>query len=210
MDGSTISDVTLASHFGSGGKIGPNSVTQLGETVIARLGREAAQALYSEARVPHLLDDPPQTMIDEAVPATLFAALWDLFPQNAAPIAEEAGYRTADYIIARRIPRLAQVLLRIAPRAQAARMLLKAIGQHAWTFAGSGQCDIQPGRRTHLISIRDNPLEMPDCVWHRAVLARLFERLVSPAAEVRHLICCGEGGAACQFEITLQKAQTRR
>lgn len=204
MDGSTFSDLELARCDAAEGKIGPNSVIQLGETLRERLGPDAAQALYLAAGVPHLLDHPPATMIEERVPAALFAALWRLFPEDAADLAEEAGRRTADYIIAWRIPRFAQVLLRICPRALAARLLLKAIRQNAWTFAGSGLCKIQPGT-PYLLSIKDNPLAMPDCVWHGAVLARLFDRLVARGTDVRHRACCGQGAAECRFEIALPR-----
>ncbi|MEM9843607.1 MAG: bacteriochlorophyll 4-vinyl reductase [Pseudomonadota bacterium] len=205
MDGANPGFCPLDPQIGQGGKIGPNSVIQLGETVTARLGSDAAWALYCDAGVPDLLNHPPKAMIDERVPAALFASLWDMFPQNAALLAEEAGHRTADYIIAWRIPPVAQILMRFFPRGLAARFLLKAIRQHAWTFAGSGKCDIKPGT-PHLISIRDNPLTMPDCAWHSAVLARLFDRLVAKGTRVRHVKEFGASDPVCRFEIALPGA----
>lgn len=205
MDGSTISEFAPPPRDVTVGKIGPNSVIQLGETVIERLGREAARALYRHAQIPHLLDDPPDKMIEESVPAALFKSLWQVFPGEAKRLADEAGQRTADYIIAHRIPGFAQKILRFCPKSWGARLLLKSIKQNAWTFAGSGQCDIKLGR-TFLISIRDNPLAMPECAWHRAVLERLFDRLVAKGADVRHVACCSKGAKACRFEIALPRA----
>ena len=55
------------------------------------------------------------------------------------PSAEEAGARTADYIIANRTPRPA-VLVCCAnlPARLAAPLLMMAITKHAWTFIGAG------------------------------------------------------------------------
>jgi divinyl protochlorophyllide a 8-vinyl-reductase len=137
------------------------------------------------------------------VPARLFATLWACWPRPAASmVAREAGRRTADYVIAHRIPRLAQLLLSVAPRRLAARLLLQAIHRNAWTFAGSGHCavtDCAP----YLISITDNPLIMPDCTWHVAVFERLFDRLVARGTQVRQTACSCYGDPACRFEITL-------
>lgn len=206
MDGASLSLAPTESTFSDSGadegQIGPNSVIQLGETVTRRLGRDAAHALYTSVGVPQLLDSPPTAMIDEAVPAALFEALWELFPNRAAALAQEAGRRTADYIITWRIPRIAQLVLRLCPRALAARLLLRAIHKNAWTFAGSGHCDIQLGF-THLISIRDNPLRMPDCAWHCGVLAQLFIRLVAPGTRVRHLTDRRPDIQVSRFEIIL-------
>ena len=83
--------------------------------------------------------------------------------------------------------------------------MLGAIRRNAWTFAGSGVCRTAAAPR-HLISIRDNPLAMPDCAWHAAVSARLFGRLVAPGTGIRHTACCRDGAAACRFEIDLPAA----
>jgi len=37
------------------------------------------------------------------------------------------------------------------------------------------------------------------------VLARLFDCLVARGTDVRHMACCGQGAAACRFEIALPK-----
>lgn len=186
------------------GKIGPNAVTQLGHAVTEGLGRGAAQAVFARAGVPQLLDHPPAEMTAEAVPAALYAALWQAYPADAPTLAADAGRRTADYVIANRIPRVAQLVLRFAPRRLGARLLLEAIRKNAWTFAGSGQCETTC-RGGYLISIKDNPLAMPDCAWHGAVFARLFDRLVAPGTRVTHTACCRHGAPGCRFDIALPK-----
>jgi divinyl protochlorophyllide a 8-vinyl-reductase len=58
----------------------------------------------------------------------------DLGPAMAAEVARDAGLRTADYLLANRIPKPVQVLLKHLPAPLAARVLLSAIRRHAWTF----------------------------------------------------------------------------
>jgi len=182
------------------GKVGPNAVIQLGAAMTARLGREAAEALYDKAGVGGLLDNPPAEMIDQAIPAHMMDVLRREWPADADPVLRDAGERTADYVIANRIPGFAKILLRALPPKPAARLLMIAIRKNAWTFAGSGRCET--AARPHLlISIKDNPLAMPDCPWHTAVLARLFQRLAASGTRVEHRACCRAGAEACRFEI---------
>lgn len=185
----------------AGGRVGPNAVIRLGEAMIAIAGRPAAERLYAEAGVPELLDAPPAEMIDETVPARLFDVLWRDWPaEHAGRVSREAGRLTADYVYANRIPRIARTVLPVLPRWAASRLLLSAIERSAWTFAGSGACRTGPGLT---VTIGANPLAMPGCVWHRAVFARLFERLVAPGTRVEQTACCLDGAPACRFVIHL-------
>ncbi|MEM9880823.1 MAG: bacteriochlorophyll 4-vinyl reductase, partial [Pseudomonadota bacterium] len=157
----------------------------------------------------HMLDSPPQQMTDEAIPARLYAALWRAFPQTAPALAKEAGARTADYVIANRIPKFVQMLLRLCPRPLAARLLLMAIKKNAWTFVGSGQCSTRYGRPC-VIDVADNPLAMPDCVWHSAVFQRMFDRLVTPGTLVSHRSIGSTDAPVCRFEIRFPNTETKR
>ncbi|MEM9784708.1 MAG: bacteriochlorophyll 4-vinyl reductase [Pseudomonadota bacterium] len=183
------------------GLIGPNAVTQLGHAMRDRLGEAAARRLFLRGGCPGLLDDPPERMIDQRVPIALFRALWRHWPAaDARIVSGDAGLRVADYVIANRIPRPAQAVLRLLPAGLACDLLMVAIKRHAWTFAGSGRCEIRH-RPVRLISISDNPMAMPDCIWHAAVLSRLFTRLAAPRSTVRQIACCRTGAPACVFEI---------
>lgn len=182
------------------GRVGPNAVIQLSHALEALNGANAADAVFAAAGCTKLRAQPPAAMIDEAVPAALFAALWSTLPETAAEAAAaEAGRRTADYIIAHRIPEFARRILGLAPRRLATRLLLHAIRRNAWTFAGSGQCAITT--RPAAIFIADNPIATPDCVWHQAVFERLFRRLVDARARVRHTACIRAGAGACRFDV---------
>lgn len=182
-------------------RVGPNAVIQLAAALRDRWGAAEARRFFERHGLAALIDSPPESMIEERVPALLMTSLWcDYDPDTAAGIAADAGRRTADYIIAHRIPRIAKAAFRLAPRQAGARLLLSAIERHAWTFAGSGYCETFR-QKPFLISIRDNPLAVPQCCWHVAVFERLFRRLASGEAVVRHASCCLDGKAACRFEI---------
>jgi divinyl protochlorophyllide a 8-vinyl-reductase len=167
------------------GRIGPNAVTQLRAVLIDDLGSWEARDLFGAADLADLFDDPPTEMIDERAPVALFRALFArLDEREAIRLAETAGARVADYVIANRIPAKAVSLLTVLPPILGAPVLFQAIEKNAWTFAGSGRCDCDAKRRPQ-IEIRDNPLSMPGAAWHRAVFERLFRRLVCAGATVR-------------------------
>jgi divinyl protochlorophyllide a 8-vinyl-reductase len=185
---------------GRGGRIGPNAVIQTTAALRDFEGQAKTDEVFASAGLGRYLEAPPEEMIDEREAADLFAAVYRLLPRERADaVAREAGTRTGDYILAHRIPKAAQTVLRLLPRGIAGRLLLAAIAKHAWTFAGSGAAT-RPKPMT--LAIADNPIAMPDCVWHTAVFTRLFARIVDPRAEVHHTSCCCAGAPACVFTMT--------
>ncbi|MEM8798921.1 MAG: bacteriochlorophyll 4-vinyl reductase [Pseudomonadota bacterium] len=177
-------------HFGPGtraGLVGPNAVLQLRHALRDFGGGELVTRVFESAGQIPLLLDPPVAMIDERVPARLFRAVSaELSPEHAQWVFADAGQRTADYIRENRIPRLIRLLLPRLPRALAAKLLLKAIEQHSWTFIGSGRCSRLPA--PHLgLAIENNPMPHPKLAWHRAVFERLFQSLVAPDVQVHHM-----------------------
>jgi len=187
--------------------IGPNAVIQLGETLAAHGEGRLAREIWLAAGCSDWLAHPPAAMVPEDAVARLHRALWTIVPPGrAAAYAREAGMRTADYILAHRIPAPARMVLRLMPAPIAARLLLEAITAHAWTFAGSGRFKAIAGSPV-LVEIGANPLAGPGgCVWHEAVFRRLFQSLVHAGAEAREIACCGAGASACRFEIPFATA----
>ena len=126
---------------------------------------------------------------------------------GAEGLLEEAGLATGEYILAHRIPKLAQGVLRVLPGGLAGPVLTKAIARHSWTFAGTGEFRVE-GARPLLLSIARNPLvaglraATPQCVWHVAVFRRLYGRLVWPGVQVREVACCACGDPACRLETS--------
>lgn len=188
-------------------RIGPNAITRLAEVLPGIAGAERAEQVFARAGLMAHWHEPPEAMVDEAEVARLHATMRQLLGDGPArTAARAAGARTADYLLAHRIPRAVQALLKRLPAAAAARLLLRAIGGHAWTFAGSGVFSAQAGRPVRF-SITDNPLcrgvvsEMPACDYYAATFERLFRVLVHPSAQVVETACEACGADACRFEI---------
>jgi divinyl protochlorophyllide a 8-vinyl-reductase len=186
------------------GLVGPNAVIQLGEALRAAPNAAGlAEQVFGQAGCLRFLRSPPCDMIDEMIPARLFAALWrELPPEMAASIAHDAGRRTGAYVMANRIPSAARLVLRALPPRLAAPLLLNAIRRHAWTFAGSGRCRVASGPPA-IILIERNPLAMPAGSWHVGVFEYLFRALVSRRATIRHADCPADGMPICRFEIDI-------
>lgn len=207
------------------GRIGPNAVTRLAEALDELHGPRATDAVFGAAGLLRYRRAPPSAMVDEDAVTALHAALRrTLAPQDAAAVARRAGALTGDYLLAHRIPALVGALLRALPASWAARLLVRAMAQHAWTFAGSGAfgavaVSSPPGTtagspsnaghgrpRLHL-AVSDCPLcrgntaPAPVCDYFAATFERLFSSLVSRSARVQETDCQATGGTACRFEV---------
>jgi divinyl protochlorophyllide a 8-vinyl-reductase len=128
---------------------------------------------------------------------------------EARAVARAAGTRTADYLLAHRIPKPVQALLKALPARLSAHLLLAAVRRHAWTFAGSGHFSARAGRpgAPVVLAIRDNPLcrdlqtETPACDFYAATFERLFQVLVARRARVVEVACEACGDDECRFEV---------
>ncbi|MFO1306361.1 MAG: bacteriochlorophyll 4-vinyl reductase [Burkholderiales bacterium] len=188
-------------------RIGPNAITRVAQALELRHGRETAARVFARAGLAGHLADPPTHMVPEDDVTALAHALRDTLPPDAAvEVAREAGRTTADYLLARRIPRPVQAVLRVLPAALAARVLVGAIARHAWTFAGSGEFAARWGRQLEL-SVRGNPMcrglrtDAPACDYYAATFERLFRALVQRDARVAEIECEAAGGTACRFSV---------
>lgn len=188
-------------------RIGPNAITRLAQALTQRCGSAATEDLFGRAGLSEYLATPPRQMVDEAHARRLHGLLRTLLdPATAAAVARDAGVATAEYLLAHRIPRPAQAVLRVLPAPLAARALLAAVGRHAWTFAGSGSFSValQP---QPVLTIRGNPLcrgqhsEVPVCDYYAATFERLFRELVHRRARVEEIFCEACGADACRFVV---------
>ena len=189
------------------GRIGPNAITRVAEALPGLVGKAATQALFDMAGLAGYLQQPPEAMVDEREVTRLHAVLRaQLGASVAGLVARDAGRRTANYLLAHRIPKPVQALLRVLPAALAARVLLAAITRHAWTFAGSGAFTARAGRPV-VLTIRGNPLcrgmsaEAPVCDFYAATFERLFCVLVHENARVVETACEAFGDAECRFDV---------
>jgi divinyl protochlorophyllide a 8-vinyl-reductase len=188
-------------------RIGPNAIIQVAAALRARRGERLTTDLFAAAGLGHHLDAPPTAMVEESEVTRLQQALRaQLEPAQAREVCREAGLRTADYLLANRIPRLVQGLLRALPAGVASRVLLAAIGRHAWTFAGSGRFTVAQGPPltlsiTGCAICRGAALDAPGCDYYAATFERLYRQLVDPRTVVAETECQACGAEACRFEL---------
>ena len=189
------------------GRIGPNAVIRLAEALDAVESKAVTRKLFTGAGLESYVLTPPEAMVPEEQVTVLHRQLRGaLGPGRAASVSWIAGLRTADYLLANRIPKPAQRLLRLLPARLAAFILLKAIGAHSWTFAGTSRFSWKMGRPVTL-RFEDCPLcradraAEPCCGYYSATFERLFRELINPDTTVTETECIATGGKACRFEI---------
>jgi divinyl protochlorophyllide a 8-vinyl-reductase len=198
-----------ATTQGAVARIGPNAVTRVAEALTERLGPVACRCVFAAAGLTRHLERPPVAMVPDEDVARLHAALAsELGSAEAHAVGAEAGRLTARYLLANRIPRPAQVALGLLPARLALRLLMKAIGRHAWTFAGAGRFSWRLGR--HLVlAIEGGPVSRhlrsgaPVCGYYAATFETLFQAIVSPRARVVETACEAQGAKACVFTVRL-------
>jgi divinyl protochlorophyllide a 8-vinyl-reductase len=196
--------VSGAAH---GGRIGPNAVIRLAEALDAVESRAVTVRLFSAAGLQAYLGAPPEAMVPEDEVTALHRQLRrEMKPEHAASVSWIAGLKTAGYLLENRIPKPVQRLLKLLPKRLAAFILLKAIGSHAWTFAGSARFSWKMGRPVTL-RFEDCPLcrwdhaATPCCHYYAATFEGLFRELIDADTAVAETHCIAAGAEACEFEV---------
>ncbi|WP_257170103.1 bacteriochlorophyll 4-vinyl reductase [Bradyrhizobium sp. SRS-191] len=195
-----------ASHHAAG-RIGPNAIIQTAEALRLLLGEDATGRVFAAARLKDYLSTPPAEMVDEAEVIRLHGALRTLLDDDTArAVSGKAGQLTAAYLLANRIPKAAQRVLRLLPARLSSRALSRAISAHAWTFAGTGIFTARAGRPTvyeisHCPLCRGHHGDHAICDFYAATFETLFRTLVHPEARAREIACEAAGASACRFEI---------
>jgi divinyl protochlorophyllide a 8-vinyl-reductase len=191
------------------GSIGPNAVTQMAAVLLARTSAAARYTVFERAGIEHYLALPPDAMIDERSVAALHRALVDQAgPAAAATLSWEAGQRTGDYLLANRIPKAAQRMLRWLPHALAARILVRAIAAHAWTFSGSGTFSYRFSGGALELTLAGSPIcrqlktQGPACHYFAGTFQRVFAAMLGPRVRVAETACEAAGAPACVFRVT--------
>ncbi|MCR9121481.1 MAG: bacteriochlorophyll 4-vinyl reductase [Phyllobacteriaceae bacterium] len=183
--------------------VGPNAIIQTRMALRELAGGETCQTIFAAAGLEHFADADPHAMVEADIVNALNRQIAaELDAKTAHAVMKRAGELTGDYILANRIPKAAQWLLKHLPRGIAQRLLLTAIARNAWTFAGNARIEQGPD----FIAIHDNPICLgkvgfSSCVWHAAVFRRLFQTLVDPAITIHETECVGWGSDVCRFEI---------
>jgi divinyl protochlorophyllide a 8-vinyl-reductase len=188
-------------------RIGPNAVVRTIEALRERAGSGALGAVLDNAGLHRYRFAPPTEMVAQEEVVALYRALREsLSEELAREVADLAGRKTAAYLLAHRIPRPVQTLLRLLPARVSAPLLQSSIGRHTWTFAGSARVELQNGSPVRIMIsgcpvCRGAHAVHPVCAYYGATFEELFRRLIAPKTVVRETSCEALGDDACAFEI---------
>lgn len=208
-------DEAASNAHASSARIGPNAIIQLGIAVEARLGEAARRDVFRRAGLTHYLVAPPEAMVNEEEVIALHRALRaSVTTEVFHALSWEAGLLTGDYILANRIPHLAQTVLRHLPKRLATKVLTATIGKHSWTFAGSGL--FRTVSSTPLIlEISKSPLCRGQhsteamCDYYAGTFTRLYRSLVDPGICIVETACGAVDGGPCRFEAVAARLRER-
>lgn len=187
--------------------IGPNAITRMAEALSAMGDDALCRDVFSLAGLSAYLAAAPTRMIPAADVGLLHAAaIARLGEARAADVSWRAGHLTGEYLLAHRIPLTAQRILKSLPRALAARILVRAISRHAWTFAGGGafSYDFSPQPTLRLTGspiCRGVRTQAPACSYFAATFERVFSEMLGPSLRVTETECEATGASACVFEV---------
>jgi divinyl protochlorophyllide a 8-vinyl-reductase len=193
-----------------GHRIGPNAIIQTAAVLRDRMGVARATAVLQEATGRGWLEMPTQMVEESEVRALLHSCLAHFGHRATQAVLRESGHRTADYLLAHRIPRPVQWLLRLLPARQGFRLLSQAMARHAWTFAGSGRFRATlHGADSHApeLAIDDCPLcrglslPSPVCDFYAGTFERLLSVLVRRDTCVAQVESAASGGCCCRYVV---------
>ncbi len=188
------------------GQIGPNAIIQTTAALRARVGDTQALAMVQQA-TGRTFDTMPEQMVHETEVLALVRALHQqLDAQTFEAVLRDAGERTAQYLMAHRIPRPVQILTRVLPASVALHILMQGILRHSWTFAGTAHVHLARMRNApsrlvmhHCPMCRGLHSPAPLCHFYAATLQSLLTELVSANACVTELTCEATGAESCEF-----------
>lgn len=194
-----VADVAVA-------RIGPNAILRTAEALRDAHGAVVAERVVHEG-TGRAWDAMPTAMVDEREVQALVRAVHAALGETvAAAVLHDAGRRTADYLLAHRIPRPVQCLVTVLPTRLGLAVLLGAMARHAWTFAGSGRFAYGVGRTTWL-EVRGCPMcrgvevRDPACAFYAGTFERLVRALVDDRLRVHEVACEALGDPACRFVL---------
>ncbi|NWJ45810.1 MAG: bacteriochlorophyll 4-vinyl reductase [Chloroflexi bacterium] len=190
------------------GKIGPNSLIQTVRAMRRIYGDEKARRILEEGGQGFLWDHHPGEMIDEGEFITLARMLYsNLGVQETLPLLRLSGNLTGEYVLANRIPKFAQRIIKFLPRKLRLKVMLNAIGKNAWTFAGSGKYSftlspqLQINLDESIIRHAISKANVPVCSYYTGAFETLLKTLVDAHIQVEEIECAIRGDSRCVFQI---------
>jgi divinyl protochlorophyllide a 8-vinyl-reductase len=190
-------------------KIGPNAIIQPVAALRERYGEPEANAILERGGQAHLCTQLPEHMVEEGEFHTLARALLaELGPEPTHSLLYEAGERTASYLLQHRIPRPFQALVKRLPRSPGLRLLMWGIGQHAWTFVGSGQFRFVV-QKTPTIHLKVSYPSVPVVAsFYGGTFTHLIQVLIDPQATVQMSASDAAGTLDCRYKLVWHGAQS--
>jgi divinyl protochlorophyllide a 8-vinyl-reductase len=197
-------------------KIGPNSIIQTIRVLDETYGRSHTAALLQPGGQEHLIDNLPTAMVYEDEFHALIATLVEqLGAEQTAAVLAASGRYTAIYLLQHRIPKLFQHVLQVLPRDAALTLFLMAIGQNAWTFAGSGSFSFVTGKHARIIianptSTNQQPGELSQpngqhhtqvCAFYAGTFEALLQQLIAPDVTIQPIGNQNHPDIRCAYAI---------
>ncbi len=190
-------------------RIGPNSIIQTVGALRVSCGEAEADDLLTRSGEGHLVDHLPEEMVNESEFHRLVQVLVaELGPEQTAQVLHESGERTADYLLAHRIPRFFQRLVKVLPRRAGLALLLWAVSFNAWTFVGSGQFRFAVGRELVIRVHVSHPSVLPVAHFYGGTFTRLVHILIDPQATVRTAADQTAHGIDCTYTLLLHRGSS--
>jgi divinyl protochlorophyllide a 8-vinyl-reductase len=183
-------------------KIGPNAIIQTVVALRERYGEPEANAILERGGQAHLCTQLPEHMVDEGQFHTLVRALLaELGPEPTHNLLYESGERTARYLLQHRIPRPFQALVKRMPRLLGLRLFMWAIGQHAWTFVGSGQFRFVVEQQPVIHLNVSYPSVPAVASFYGGTFTYLIQVLIDPQATVQTSASDAAGTLDCRYTL---------
>ncbi len=197
-------------------RIGPNALTRVAEALTERVGPARADAVFRAAGLAHRFAAPPTAPVPVAEAAALTRALFQAVgPAEAHLTTRRAGALLGAYLLAVRIPRGAQAVIKASPRRLGATLLFAAMARNAATFAGDGGkfsvARAADGWRIRLDGSALAGAESGSALWSERPVCGLFSgafeallrALVDDGVRVRETCCAAQRPGPCLFEARL-------
>lgn len=190
------------------GRIGPNAIIQTIAALRERYPAEQLPGLLLGGGEGYLSALPSAMIAEEEFHALVTLLAGRLSDEQLGQILYRAGERTADYVQANRIPAPIRALLKLLPGPASLRLLLPAISQHAWTFAGSGAFRFSLGLRPFVsigrpVGADTGAIAGALCRYYYGAFGKMLRDLVSPRLVLRETACQAAGDQACVYQIVI-------
>jgi len=185
----------------SGNRIGPNALIQTINALREFYIESQIASMLRQSNQDYLLHQSPQEMIEEGEFDRLALNLCDhIGVMPTRKVLQRSGELTADYLLAHRIPKPFQELLKVLPRQLALRLLFMSMSQNAWTFIGSGEFTYDMSGHMPVVKITSDFASMEAaCGFFGGTFEHLIRKLIDTRVSVRYILELDQ--KYCQYVI---------